>query len=717
MSGSTNGTERAPEPVERFVRQLLVTNKAVKLYPPASDIPRQSTGDLLNMLRGLLRERPELRFQVAKDRLIYGGLPVLPDQPAFSAFAREFYNRGLSEVRFHAGATSKEVIEFLRALQAPPEEIAASGGFEQRLWDQQVDGVTVREVSARVIDAELTAETPASGEESWPPPHERIDEIVEAAYGARPRDQRMLVRFVQNPRLVSSYLRELASTGRGGRPLVNFVAGRIVSLAHAMMNEIAEEQPELLRSVAEAVLGLDPDLRREIFLERLLPEARMDEGLAALLQQYEVGELCKALVEGVGADEVSRDGLARAIRNLAAIAVQPREDVIAAAAAAMKEAGFDGATTAAVLENAAPRQLRARPAPESRGESVESVLRLVDLAPIAPEAVGAEVGGLLDEVADGISDGDVLLAIVSLVTLERRPEMFASLMAIVEDGLGLLLEWGEYAAAADAAESLVALQGDDALDSAQHDRIAMAIEAMASPRYMREVAAAMRVHNPQSTEYSACRRLLATLGANTIGPLLEVLADEPDMAARKALVDLVSDMASNQIESLGARLSDPRWYFVRNVVNILGSTRDPTVLAPLSRTLRHADARVRRETIRAVGGVRVKYAEEMLVSALADDDGQNVALAARTLGSLGVVEALPALIEVAQGEGRGSRDAGARIEAIEALGRLGRREALPALRELERQRGLMRGGRAREIRTAAESALAAIARSAGGGGA
>jgi HEAT repeat protein len=227
----------------------------------------------------------------------------------------------------------------------------------------------------------------------------------------------------------------------------------------------------------------------------------------------------------------------------------------------------------------------------------------------------------------------------------------------------------------------------------------------------------MRVHNPQSAEYSACRRLLSTLGANTIGPLLEVLADEPDMAARKALVDLVSDMASKQIESLGARLSDPRWYFVRNVVNILGSTRDPAALAHLSRTLRHADARVRRETIRAVGGVRVKYAEDILVSALSDDDGQNVALAARTLGTLGVVEALQPLIEVAQGEGRGSRDVGARIEAIEALGRLGRREAVPVLRELERQRGLMRTGRVREIRTAAEAALAAIERSSGGGGA
>jgi len=57
-----------------------------------------------------------------------------------------------------------------------------------------------------------------------------------------------------------------------------------------------------------------------------------------------------------------------------------------------------------------------------------------------------------------------------------------------------------------------------------------------------------------------------------------------------------------------------------------------------------------------------------------------------------------------------------RIEAVEALGRLGTPTAADALRRVLKQRNFLGGGRTREIRTAAESALAGIERSSGTGG-
>ncbi len=106
----------------------------------------------------------------------------------------------------------------------------------------------------------------------------------------------------------------------------------------------------------------------------------------------------------------------------------------------------------------------------------------------------------------------------------------------------------------------------------------------------------------------------------------------------------------------------------------------------------------------------------MLVAALADDDGQNVQLAARYLGIIGARGATGPLMAVARGDGRGNREIGARIEAIEALGRMGASEATGMLTDLAGRRSIVRAGRAREIRAAAEAALAAIA-SAGKGGA
>lgn len=710
MPEPTRGTERPPDAIERFVKQLLVCHKAAKLYPPASEVPQESAADLLKMLRDLLREQPLLRFQASKDALLYGSLPVLPELRPYEMFAREFYNRNLAEVRFHAGVTPREIVTFLRLLQEAPAAITASGGFEQRLWDQQVDGITVRMVSTKIVEADLqdTSESPVPGEE-WPPQHQRIDDLIASAYNVRPRDQRMLVRFTQNPRLVSRYLNELASEGRGGRPRVNLVAGRVVSLAHVATTEMVEDQPELFRSIAESLLSLDPELRRDVLVERLLPESRLDESVASVLRQFELSELCKALVEGVGTDAVSRDGLSRAIRNLAVISLHPKEEVLGAAGAAMREEGMDEGAITSVLEGAAPAQLTVVQA-DQKPDSVESILRLVDLAPVAAEAFDEGVQALRREVEEGVSDGDVLVSVVTLLTIERRPDMFASLMSLVEDGLGLLLEWGEHADASAAASALRSLEDDETLEAAQRSRVLDALAGMASTKYMRDVAAAVRFHQPGTLEHESCRTLIGTLGGLAIAPLVEVLADEPDMAARKALVDMISELAPSYIQELGERTADPRWFFVRNVVGILGSTRDPVALPHLQRTLRHHDARVRRETIRAVASIRDRLATEMLAAALNDDDAQNVALAARYLGNLRAVDSIPALAAVAHGDGRGNREPAPRIEALEALGRLATKEAEAAVLEVARHRALLRGSRTREIQAAAEGALAAIAR-------
>ena len=192
MPSSVAQPERAPEPIERFVKQLLVVYKAAKLYPPTSDIPYESADEAIRQLRSLLESAPELLFQVTKEGLIYHAHPVLPGLAPFERFARECYQRRLSEIRFHSGVSPDQLITFCRVLLEPSEELVAAGGVEQRLWDLQVDGVTVRSVSTKIIDTGLE-ETGASvdHEEAWPPSHARIDELVDGAYGVRPRDQPM----------------------------------------------------------------------------------------------------------------------------------------------------------------------------------------------------------------------------------------------------------------------------------------------------------------------------------------------------------------------------------------------------------------------------------------------------------------------------------------------------------------------------------------------
>jgi HEAT repeat protein len=711
-TGGATGAPRAPVPIERFAKQLNIMFRAVRLYPPTSDLRRASATATVAILNQALREQPLVLLTITREGLSYDGTAIFPESGTFTSFSHEFYAHQLSEVRFHAGCTEAELVSFLELLESPPEQVAAAGGFGAGLWERNVTEISVSEASTVVVDADASGAAKVAVVEDegepWPPTAERFEEYAAGAAAGRPRERRLLVRAMSHTQVLRRYLRESAS-GRGVAPTEAEMVARIGALAHYVDMEPPEEREALLRSIAEAVLELDPDVRQRLVGQRLLGQARRDGTIAAIVRQMSLDEIMAVILEEIPATGDAREGLSRAVRNLALINMAtPREEVLEAAGSAMKARGMSDADTASVLAGAAPSHLETRRSTRARDDSspVESVLRLLDLTPGAAPTHAYDEGAerLRAEASKGLSDGDVLSALVTIATLETRERELAGIAALLDESLGLLVEEQEFEVAADAAEALMAAASDPEIDEDRRRRMTDLVRLFARPEAMRSITSAMRVYRHDSPEHEACRRLLAALGGQTISPLLEVMANEPDMAARKAIVDLVSGLAAASIPELGRRVEDRRWYFVRNVVAILGATRDPQALPFLERTLRHADARVRRETIRAVTCIRDVRSDTMLVAALGDDDAANVQLAARHLGASGTRGAAHALELVAKGEGRGNRDNGPRIDAIEALGRIGEPSSVPVLEDIERQRGLI-AGRTRDVRAAATAAL------------
>jgi len=706
MSDAPGGDHASlvPESIERFVRQLLVTYKATKLYPSASDIPRDSAEDLVTMVQQLLRERSDLRVGVTKTTLLFDGEAILPQQAAFGALATELYEREVAEVCFHDGTTSREVLSFLRAVLDPAEVIERTGGFEQRLWDLQVDSITVRSVETRVIDADELGD----GASAWPPPDEDVDAILQDPRMLRPGDRRTLVRFASDGVLLAGYVGRVARREEAEDMPVTRAAELLTLLARFASSSPEGEREVLLESLGEAALGLEPNLRRGVLGSRLLHDARVDDTVRAVLEQLDPERLCDALAEGPGKGDVARDGLARALRNLLALNLAPRESVLAAARTSMRARGVDEAFIASVVNDVLPVQLHPGSTPGESGEDISDTLRLIDLALVPGDTDDRAMDGLRREATVGISDGEVLLSLVTLIALTDDAADFDALMAVAQEGLTLALETGEYAAAADAAEALAALEQDEGRDREQRARARNALVAMADMERMRSIVRGIRLHDRGTLEREACERLLSTLGSRTITPLLELLADEVDMSLRKTLVGLIAVLGGSHLDELGARTDDARWYFVRNVASILGSTHDEGALPYLERTLRHADARVRRESMRAVAEIGGPRAEEPLVGALGDADPRNVTLAARYLGTAAAPAAVDALLAVVRDGSQGAADASARREAVEALGVIGSPEAEEALRAVARRSGLFRRGHPKELRAAAAAALGRI---------
>jgi HEAT repeat protein len=700
--------EKAPPIVERFVRQLVVTNKAVMLYPPSSDITRENATNAVVALDETLAEFPDLTIAVTKQGLYFEDEPIFPGQATFLALSQELYNRKLASFRFHAGTTMADVIGFLYVLKHSPEEIVAAGGYEAMMWEQGVAGITVIETQVMLVD-QSTSEEGSAATLSAP-----TTAVQKRTHAPRTRERIELSRVMGSDQALRDYLSGRIDVEGDALSLAD-MQKRFSEMARVAAESSGANAAAFTRMFADALWSLEPNMRVELIEQEMLPEARNSDTLAGTLKRIDFEEIVRMLVAGDTGFDSRRTGFARALKNLVQVTQTDRADVASATSSALRSEGVSEATINDVVSEVAPTRLTVRRARHVGDSSLDGpasmALRLIEHAPLSRTADASddpEVAALQEEAAIGVTDGDVIAAFVALAGLDPRATQFANTMSALEDLLDMLVTRGDIETAAEAAITLVLAAQSPQLTPGQCQRLQNAVSRFARPEDIRTITHTLRIYAPGQPEYEAAQRLLNTLGALAVRPLLEQLANETDRAERKALVDLISKDAVRHVGELTQHVGDSRWYFVRNVVAILGSTKSQAALGPLERPLRHSDARVRRETIRALSGVHERRATEMLVQALEDEDPHNVQLAARYLGAAKTLAAIPALEMVARGEGRGSRENGPRVEAIEALGRMGANSALPTLEALARKRAIIGASRVRELRVAAESAIAAI---------
>lgn len=110
--------------------------------------------------------------------------------------------------------------------------------------------------------------------------------------------------------------------------------------------------------------------------------------------------------------------------------------------------------------------------------------------------------------------------------------------------------------------------------------------------------------------------LLQLGGENAADNLLKRLEDEPAAANRMQLIRLISRMGRKAIDSTWKRLSDSRWYVVRNCCFILGDLNDSDLAQHLRAPLCHSDMRVQQAALTSLIKSTAPHRAEVLGDAL-----------------------------------------------------------------------------------------------------
>lgn len=295
--------------------------------------------------------------------------------------------------------------------------------------------------------------------------------------------------------------------------------------------------------------------------------------------------------------------------------------------------------------------------------------------------------------------------ISSILTEEDRPREFLESAAVIGRFVEQALIEGDVARA----NSLVArLQGiaDAKITSRSEIRAAadQVVLGIGRPEFLGRMAPVLNAH--PEIDPGELVSLLVRLGPSAAPILCDLLSELSAQKLRRAVCEALTISCKDDVEILIERLSDSRWYVVRNILYILGRIGHQGVERALGDALYHGDARVRREAVRALGGIYSPRSRAYLNSALRDPDKGVRIIVAQSIAARRDERAAQVLMVAIEATEFAGRDADERTAFFMALGQVGSDALVPRL-----ERALTRGGpfaSAEEGRREAASALAWI---------
>jgi len=389
-----------------------------------------------------------------------------------------------------------------------------------------------------------------------------------------------------------------------GTLLANFYRS-LGQLLHA-----GELQPEVATGVARATERLDPD--RLVALVAEVSEGDdgvMDELLAAFQP-----ERAAHLFSTAGGDK--EEALVQVAERLLTVHPEKKRilDLLDASEQEVAALAGDGPPTVEVLRALCVRL----------GEGAA-----LDLLHEAPGGVASDY---VDQLRSLTEDREITAQLLRGLALEAAEQERAELhLTLIEqeddpeeldDQLATLTALalstavdGRYHATLGVVEGLVSLAGDAGLEAERRERIGAAVDHLPVAEIVALLAAGYGDYGATPTERDVSR-LIAALGPRAIDALLNRLHETEDRSERRAIVTLLKNQGEAILGQVASRLKDPTWYFVRNLLHLLGlfhAEESARLVIPL---LHHPDLRVVKEALVTLGRIGSRQATPFIAKLL-----------------------------------------------------------------------------------------------------
>ncbi|HYA15664.1 MAG TPA: HEAT repeat domain-containing protein [Syntrophales bacterium] len=196
----------------------------------------------------------------------------------------------------------------------------------------------------------------------------------------------------------------------------------------------------------------------------------------------------------------------------------------------------------------------------------------------------------------------------------------------------------------------------------------------------------------KSDKRNETRRILIMLAEFSVNRLLNLLKESEDSSERVLILNLIPEIGPAAAPAVIYMIKqDIPWYYLRNMVRLLGRIGSEEHAKFLAQFLVYDDYRVQRETLKSISSIGGSRRGEILLEALKKCDDRIKANIVTTLGFLKYRDALKPLIGLFTSKLKVSEEEKVDLQGkiCLALGHIGDREALPFLMEISKQSGIL----------------------------
>lgn len=676
-----------------ILSRLAIACKSRLLYSPDHPNVKDAISVLHAVADDSLRMYPEIAVRVEKERFACNGIPLGEERESLRQLASRMRALNIRALVFISGVSLKEMEALVELSVSAPEETEKQGGPEAFLISRGMHNIRV--VESEAAKAEEDAEPREGGPEAEPEAEEGVRAAADDEFG-------QLLDLLFEPEKLALALVGLRDPD--GEPLEGEALASAIydflKQAWEMVQERAPERiPSLSRSLAEALLFLENDLRNLLFLRHFLPEIRQEQLVKDVLRSLSPHEASGVfghllslvpqlipkmdeLFEVIGFREQDLDEALILLRERLLDLGEVPLPLVSALDAVLVSRGLKP------LAGSLPTTDEISSLSEFYGEGEIEEIRAMAELDIAVEACVSSTPMLLDLLQRG-EELDNLGKVVDLLV-----ENFWELVASARFSLATaILEAFERA-----------LHSGKPAVLAHRERYEGLLEEACRKGILKRVIqmASERRGDPETVE--GFKAFMRRLGDPGLLAMIEALGSEERMSVRKFIIDSLADLARERVSLLGSFLDDQRWYLVRNIVTVMAGIRSSFTLPYLERAMAHSHPRVRSEAVRAVGLTGGFEAENLLIKGLAHPDERVRVLCIRWLGRLEVARAVPLLAAMLEEKEPGAEEVSVKKEILESLGKIKDPSTYELLRKYAgRQRVLFRSEWQELVTTAREA--------------